>query len=255
MPRLLRGSKGAAHPHGLLRLPGGRGSRRADQLPARPRSPQDGRRAPALRPRDELPHLRPQPQLRASGPGKPARHPRHPVPGRQIRRGRRRILAVAAPRFRKMHPVPPLRRGMPGNPESRHPVPEQARIRNDRRPGVQLSPGGGGLRQLRPVRVRLPGGRNRGEGRHPEGLGRPGGSRQVRRRADGSRRSRRHRRRVRPRTRPRRHRQDGRGPAHPRFRPRVRHPVHGRSHHHRGGERTAQARRQGAQRAKRSPCR
>ena len=76
--------EGAAHSCGLLCIAGGRGSRRADQLPARPRNTQDGRRTPALGPRDDLPHLRPEPQLRASGPGKPARHPRHPVPGGRV---------------------------------------------------------------------------------------------------------------------------------------------------------------------------
>ena len=142
-------------------------------------------------------------------------------------------------RHRQVRLVPALRHRLQRDPGRGRPVPAGPRLRHRHRPGVRQQPERRGLRPVRPVRRRLPGGRHHREQRRRSGLGRARRPDEARHRADRARHPRRPRRGVRLRARHPGHRQDGLRPPPARLRRRVRHQLHRRPHHHGRGHRAA----------------
>ena len=103
----------------------------------------------------------------------------------------RKRIDVSTPcpgaRHGQVHQVPPLReRCAAGNAKRRRAVSAESRVRDGHRPGVRTRLEDGRLRAVRPVRGRLPGGRDHRAGpdrRRLEGAGQAG---QPRRRANGA---------------------------------------------------------------------
>ena len=157
----------------------------SDQHAARPGSAATGRRTAALRAQRRVPDLRPQRRLRTAGAGRRVGHPRRsPTPARRPASG----STLSTPGLvRDNGKCIKCRRCVSVCAETQHVgalFPQEPRLRDGHRPGLQPRPEHGGLRAVRPVRGRLPGRRDHREGPDRRGLEGARQARQARRRAD-----------------------------------------------------------------------
>ena len=213
---------------------------RQDQLqPGPARAPGRPRVAP-LRARRRLPDLRAERRLRAPPSGRAAqRRQRSRYEGEKTRKVIDAVHPRPGARHRQVRLVPALRDRLQPDPGRRRPVPAGPRFLHGHRAGVRHGPRRCGLRAVRPVRGRLPGGRHHREQRGRAGLGSARRPQEARDRPDGAGHPRRPRRGVRLRAGDPGHRQDGLRPSPPRLRRGVRHQLHRRPDHHRRGHRAA----------------